>query len=72
MFPRHVSKRLARAAWVGSVARSETAKSSGAAEPDGMSNFLQSAVRWWNVGFFGVARQLQDGRRRFESWQRTS
>ncbi|KAH8635784.1 hypothetical protein IG631_11185 [Alternaria alternata] len=72
MFPRHVSKTLACATWAGSVAWSETAKLFGAAEPEGMSNLPQAEARWWVVGLFGVARQLQDGRRRFESWRRTS
>jgi hypothetical protein len=72
IFPRHVPKTLACATWAGSVAWSETAKLSGAAEPEGMSNLPQAEARWWVVGFFGIARQLQDGRRRFESWRRTS
>jgi hypothetical protein len=72
IFPRHVSKTLACATWAGNVAWSETAKLSGAAEPEGMSNLPQAEARWWVVGLFGIAGQLQDGRRRFESWRRTS
>jgi hypothetical protein len=72
MFPRYIPKTLACATWADSVSQSEIARLYGAAEPEGMSNLLRSEVRWWVVGLFGVAKQLQDGGRRFESWRQAS